>query len=70
MKNNSKKIRGKNQDIATAQKVGTNTRTGKMLFMAYARSQALLSWKFALNVRFRSVLVQKISLEFLLKKSK
>lgn len=70
MKNNSKKIRGKNQDIATAQKVGTNTRTGKMLFMTYARSQALLSWKFALNVRFRSVLVQKISLEFLLKKSK
>ena len=50
MKNNSKKIRGKKQDIATAEKVGTNTRTGKMLFMAYARSQALLSWKFALKV--------------------
>lgn len=44
MKNNSKKIRGKKQDIATAQKVGTNTRTGKMLFIAYARSQTLLSW--------------------------
>lgn len=31
MKNNSKKIRDKKQDIATAEKVGTNTRTGKMI---------------------------------------